>query len=301
MSFRKIQIIDPSTVTNPDSGFIYLGYSNSGLWEKDEFGNVNYIQSGITYLTIVTGSTSSGTSGNNATAGTSGVNGTSGINGTSGKTGKDGTSGTSSSSGFSGTGGSSGTSGKTGTSGTSSSSGTGGSSGSSGSSGVDGTFFGSSGSSGLSGGYGAATRMWIFTGDTMPSALSGHFYGIGTGGFDMGLLTEIRINKNDIDGTNLLSWLTAWRLGTVKIESFNDLSNAVIYNVNTIPSTLGNVVIITGLTSYNSGFSLIEGQKYLISYIPHGGTSGITEDVIVDQPGGTWTLHFVAGLYVGKT
>ena len=204
---------------------------------------INYFNSGVTAGTSGT----SGIDGTNGTSGTSGIgsSGTSGFGsaGTSGFSGTSGITGTNGSSGITGTAGSSGSSASSGTSGSSGTNGT------SGSSGVDGTFYGSSGTSGFSG-YGAATRVWIFTGDTTLS--SGYFYGTGSGGFDLGLLTEIWINKNDINGINLLNWLTSWQSGVIKIENIDDLSNSAVYHIDVIPQIAGNTVIISGLTSYTS-------------------------------------------------
>ena len=275
MSFIKIQRIDPKTISNPDPGHIYVGQDMStsgfsGFWQKDEWGNIFYIDC-----------FSGGTAGNAGTSGTSGVDGTfygssgtagtAGTGGTSGKTGISGTSGTAGSSGKTGTSGTTGTSGSTGTSGTSGW-GTSGSSGLNGSSGVDGNFYGSSGTSGI-GGYGAATRVWIFSGDTTPD--EGYFYGIGPAGYDLGFLNKIVINKRDIDAVNLINWLSVWNNGIVKIENVNDLSNSAIYSLtNCTPQITGNTITISGLTAYNSGYSLIEGQKYFISYIPSGSGGG---------------------------
>ena len=66
----------------------------------------------------------------------------------------------------------------------------------------------------------------------------------------------------------------------IKIENVSNLSNSAIYHVNSVtPYVVGNVIIISGLTAYNVGYSLIEGESYFISYIPSGygtaGTSGI--------------------------
>jgi hypothetical protein len=271
MSFKKIQKISPFIIDNPDSGFIYLGQDDYGLWEKDEWGNVFYIQSGNTYITVITSSTSSGTSGSSGRDGSSGKDGTFGTSGSSGRGGLSGTSG-SSGIGTNGTSGSSGVTGTSGSSGSSGKSGTSGSSGSSGSSGKDGIFYGSSGTSGM-GGYGAATRVWIFSGNTLP--LDGYFYGIGYGGYDLGLLYEIRLNKRDLNSTNLINWLMCWNTGILKIENVNDLSNSVIYELNASPYLIGNDVVISGLTALNTGGSLIENQQYYISFIPSKFLSGI--------------------------
>ena len=54
MSFRKIQIIDPRTISPPDSGNIYLGQDSYGLWEMDETGKWWYVGfgTGITNIAI---------------------------------------------------------------------------------------------------------------------------------------------------------------------------------------------------------------------------------------------------------
>lgn len=300
MSFKKIQIIDPHTINNPEQGYIYLGQDDVGLWEKDENGNIFYIQSGITNVIYVTGSTSSGTSGLNGTSGTSGKDGGIGTSGTSGKTGTNGTSG-SSTSGTSGSSGTNGTSGSSGTSGTAGSSGT---SGSSGSSGKDGDFYGSSGTngtSGWSGGYGSATRCWINTSDANPDDT--YFFGwnstLSTN--NLSVLEYIILNKIDIDKQNLSLWISIWNNGLLKIENREDFSNFGIYSVNTIPLPIGgNIFKIAGLTCLAANGQLVENDSYYISFISV--TSGLTEDVVVAKDGGgTWILHFQNGLYIGKT
>ena len=299
MSFKKIQIIDPQTINNPEQGYIYLGQDTIGLWEKNEYGQIIYIQSGITNVIYVTGSTSSGTSGFSGSSGLSGSSGKDGISGSSGKGGATGTSGTSGNS-TSGTSGMNGTSGSSGSNGNSGSSGT---SGSSGSSGKDGNFYGSSGmsgSSGWSGGYGSATRCWFCTGFINPNDT--YFFGwndaLSTN--NLSVLEYIILNKNDADGQNLSLWINIWANGLLKIENRGDFSNFGIYSVNTTPLPIGNTFKIAGLTCLAANGQLVENDSYYISFIPV--TSGSTEDVIVAKDGGgTWILHFQNGLYIGKT
>jgi hypothetical protein len=264
MSFIKIEKIDPNIINNPDIGHIYLGQDSIGLWEKDEYGNITYILSGNTYITInnltgitynTTGSTSSGTSGTSG-FGTSGTSGKSGISGTFGTSGSSalGTSGTS---GF-------------GTSGSSGSSSTSGESGSSGTSGKDGNFFGSSGSSatsGWSGGYGASTRRWIFSGNTIPEA--NYFFGWSETylNSNLGVLEYILLNKIDFDEQNLYYWLVTWDIGILKIENREDFSNFGLYKINTTPIIIGNTIKITNLMCLASNGSLIENKDYYISFI----------------------------------
>ena len=291
MSFRKIQNIDPFSINSPEAGHIYLGHDSFGLWEKYEDGTVWYIQSGVTNIILITGSTSSGTSGFNGTSGTSGKDGN-GTSGTSGKTGTTGTSGTSSSSGISG---SSGSSGKTGTTGTSGSSGF---TGTSGSSGVDGIFYGSSGTSGYSGGYGGATRVWKFS-DTILPPMGGFWGGndLFPGNYSLSLINKVYINTTDLDSQPEDNWLNTWITGTLKIENKYDASIFGIYSLwnasNTKPSLTQN--LITGFTCLTSNGNLVNDNDYFISFVNSG--NGMTKDVLID---GT-TLHFVNGLFIGDS
>ena len=285
MSFKKIQKIDPSLVNNPESGFMYLGYSDTGLWEKTETGQVSYIQSGNTYINIITGSTSSGTSGVVGTSGTSGTDGGIGTSGTAGKSGKDGTSGssgngTSGTSGITGTSGTSstsGTSGKTGSSGTGGSSGTdgGGSSGTSGSSGSSGEN-GSSGTSGIDGAYGGSTRRWVL--DLSSSVpVDGKVY-ISAISDRLDMLNYIRVNKKDADGNTLTGWLDTWGVGLLNVEDRRNLSTFGLYSLTTgsTISKIGNFYEINGVTILSaSNISLIDGSEILISFdYSSGGISG---------------------------
>ncbi len=112
MSFKKIQLISPLDIDNPEEGYIYFGRDGFGLWEKYSNGYYSYITTGTTATGTAGTAGSSGKDGldgsfmgSSGTSGSSGLTGTSGIAGSSGKDGKSGTTGTS------------GTSGKTGTSG----------------------------------------------------------------------------------------------------------------------------------------------------------------------------------------
>jgi hypothetical protein len=304
MSFIKIQKIDPASITPPESGNIYLGQDDKGLWELDEYGNITHIQSGITYLTLVTGSTSSGTSGVNGTFGTSGIDGGDGTAGTSGKSGLSGTSGTSGI-------GSSGTGGKTGSSGSSGYTGTSGFSGSSGSSGIDGNFYGSSGTSGYSGGYGGASRVWQFSTLSLPPA--GTFWaGNDTypGNYSLSLVNKLKISTSDLDSQLEDNWLNTWVTGTLKIESKSDASIFGIYNLSLTSNTKPTITVnlISGFTNLTSNGNLVLGEDYFISFIQSGvggaGTSGSSgkdgqvigidyylDDILSDLSGTTYELN----------
>ncbi len=292
MSFRKIQKIDPYTIDNPDAGHVYLGQDSYGLWEKDEHGNVWYIQSGNTYITVIENPTTSGTSGVNGMMGSSGKDGDVGTSGTSGKSGLSGTSGTSgdgtsgtSGMGTSGTSGMSGSSGNgtSGLSGSSGKDGINGSSGENGSSGISG-LNGTSGTSGIDGGYGASTRRWILnldntipnTGDTYISATSNR----------LDMLNYIRIHKIDSDNNLLTGWLDTWNIGILKIEDRRNLNIFGIYNVSSVIKT-GNFYEISPNVMSASSDSLSNNDELLISFIEIGyfvsggtmgssGTSGIS-------------------------
>jgi hypothetical protein len=277
MSFIKIERIDPNIINNPDAGHIYLGQDSIGLWEKDEYGNITYILSGNTYITInnftgitynITGSTSSGTSGTSGfgTSGTSGKSGISGTFGTSGSSG-DGTSGSSATSGTSAIG-SSGSSGNTGTSG---------------SSGVDGSFYGSSGTSGYSGGYGGATRVWKFT-TTIPNLpcqlipITPQLPPMGTfwagndsyvGNLNLALVNKLVINTTDLDGQSLDNWLNMWVTGLLKIEEKNNASIFGIYNFESVSNTKPFITVnlISGFTCLAGNGNLINNTDYFISFV----------------------------------
>jgi hypothetical protein len=289
VSFRKFQIISPQDIGCPEDGHVYLGRDNVGFWEK--YSNCEWVY-------IITGSTTgSGTSGTSGSPGSSGLNGeflgssgssgepglvgSSGTSGSSGKSGTDGTVGTSGSSGLTGT---SGTSGKTGTSGSSGSSG---STGTSGSSGKDGNFYGSSGSSGTSGvsGYGGSARKWTFSTSSYPT-VDGTFYSSFYSPIGLNLLDYIKINQKDADGELVEDWINSWRDGILKIEQYGDASKFGIYSIisgittNTKPGI--SWFLISGMTFYNSNGSLMNGQDYLISYVPIGkGTSGTSGTSII--------------------
>lgn len=278
MSFKKIQIINADDIGNPETGHIYLGRDNFGLWEKKSDGFWHYISTGST------GTGSSGTSGvdgifygTNGTAGSSGTSGTSsfGSSGTSGRDGNTSTSGTSGSSGTSGFGtsgtsgssGSSGTSGIDGTSGSSGKSGTSGSSGSSGSSG----FTGSSGTSGINSGYGGATRLWVFTGSTEP--MSGQFYANSIEYFNsknLDLIDYISINTNDHDGQDLENWIKHWNTGILKIEEWDNMGVFGIYTGTTSTKSTGNTYELTDFNFYSGNGTLTEGNRYLVSFVHSG-------------------------------
>ena len=275
MSFKKIQLIDPNTIGCPESGHIYFGRDDKGLWEKYSDCGVNYITTGST-----SGSGTNGTSGssgrdgvdgiNLGTSGTSGKNGTSGVSGTSGTSGKEGTSGTNGSSGSSGITGTSGSSGigTSGSSGLTGSSGTSGLTGTAGSSGVDGNFYGSSGTSGFSGGYGGAARKWISTYSSGPS--NNCFYGTSSlGGYNFTSLTQIVINKTDADNQPLQYWLRTWLKGILKIERRDDLTNFGIYLIDTTPIEVGNIftINISGGNCIGGNGAIIDNNEYLISFI----------------------------------
>ena len=287
MSFIKIQKINPNSISSPDVGNIYLGQDNIGLWEKDEFGNITYVQSGNTYNTFITGSTSSGTSGINGSSGKDGV--FLGSSGTSGKTGINGTVGTSGSSGNSSAG-TSGTTGVSGSSGTSSTSGTSsfgssGLSGSSGSSGQNG--FGSSGTSGFSGidgGYGGTARLWIFTGDTTPNQNCFNAYNNTYSSNDLSLIEYIRINQRDADNQDIDGWLNTWNTGLLKIEERRNAGNFGIYIISSGTTKIGlDIYQMMDFTIASGNGNLVNGEEYLISFVHSigdinfysGGTSGI--------------------------
>lgn len=294
MSFIKIQKIDPSQISIPDSGFVYLGQDSNGMWNLDEYGNITYIQSGITYINLITitGNTSSGTSGQNGTFGTSGVNG---LNGTQGTSGRSGVSGTSGSSGQ-GTSGSTGSSGSSGI-GSSGSSGIG-SSGSSGSSGVDGNFLGSSGTSGWSGGYGGATRCWQFSTSGLPNM--GTFWaGNNTypDNYSLSLVNRLLISIDDSDSQSETGWLSTWVSGTLKLENKSDASNFGIYNLDSATNISNPVYnLISGFTCLSSNSDLVNNQEYLISFIGQSVT-GITQNVVISGV----TLHFVNGIFMSSS
>ena len=307
MSFKKIQKISPQTINNPEQGYIYLGQDDFGLWEKDEVGNVWYIQSGITNIIFVTGSTSSGTSGLGA-SGSSGLSGTFGTSGSSGKTGVNGTSGTSGING-SGTSGSSGISGSLGTSGTSGF-GTSGISGSSGVDGIDGSsgtsstsgtsgWNGSSGTSAIDGGYGGSTRRWILDlVNKTPSDGNVYISGI-TNRLD--LLEYIRINKIGADNDILSGWMDSWSGGTLTIEVRRDLSIFGIYSIESV-SRLGNFYQIDNFIILSaSDVSLSDGMELLISFIP--GVSNITGTYNFDGSdiGTVYSMNIVNGIVTSIT
>ena len=278
MSFKKLQIISPLDIGNPEEGHIYFGRDNLGLWEKYPNGASVYVITG--------GTTGAGTSGSSGKAGSSGVdggfygssgssgnngfNGSSGTSGSSGKSGTDGTSGSSGSSGWTGT---SGTSGKTGSSGSSGSSGI---TGTNGSSGKDGNFYGSSGSSGSSGvtgGYGGSSRRWTFTTSNTPIS-TGYFnaYGNSYGFYD---IKYIKINQEDSDSQLVDNWLNSWKNGVLKIEKWGDASIFGIYSILTGVTTndqfgTNSYITISGLTCYDGNGLLVNGVDYLISYVPTG-------------------------------
>ena len=302
MSFKKIQIIDPKTINPPEAGNIYLGQDSYGLWEMDETGKWWYVGfgTGITNIAItnyyynsgVTSGTAgtSGTSGKNGTNGTSGVGGssgtsgvgsagTSGFNGTSGMNGTSGTASTSGTSGTNGTSGSSATSGTSGN-GTSGTSGNG-TSGTSGSSGRDGNGTGgTSGSSGIDGGFGAATRMWTFSTNTIPNA--GLFYGYGHfySSYDLSVLDDIIINQRDSYNIDLPNWLQTWTNGILKIEEWGNQGNFGIYFIQSGTTFLNKIGLdkyqFTGFTVYNANGVLTLGKNYLISFIESGISGGGT-------------------------
>lgn len=155
MSILKLKIQDFREVSTPRAGWKFLGYDTSGgtlqygaLAEMNEFGDIYYIESGVTTGMSGTAGTS-GISGGGGSSGTSSTSGTSGIKGNTGSPGTGGSSGTSGANGvFLGTNGSSGTGGTSGLS--YGSSGTSGS-GSSGTSGYGSSGTSGSGSSGTSG------------------------------------------------------------------------------------------------------------------------------------------------------
>jgi hypothetical protein len=280
MSFIKIQKIDPTTISFPEYGSVYLGQDNFGLWEMDDT-HWWYIQSGI-----ILNSSSSGTSGVNGTSGPSGKDGTFlGSSGTSGKSGISGTVGTSGSSGNSsaGTSGVNGTSGSAGTSGfgTSGSSGVKGSSGisgSSGSSGFDGSngTSGSSGISGIDGGYGGATRKWVLNlSNSIP--LTGNTF-ISANVNQLSSLNYIRIHRIDGDGDLMEGWLSTWNIGLFKIEDRINLSIVGIYIIHSgsTISKIGNFFEISNVSIVSGYGNIIDGNEYLISFVQYGiGGSGV--------------------------
>jgi hypothetical protein len=280
MSFIKIQRIDPTTISNPDPGHIYVGQDlsvtgfgngTSGFWQKDEWGQIFYINSG--------------TGGGTGTSGSSGVDGTFyGSSGSSGNGGTNGTSGISGRSGSFGTSGSSGSSGLTGTSGTSSTAGTSstsGKTGTSGSSGVDGTFYGSSGTSGYDGGYGGATRVWKFSYNT-PNPAGGRFiagndyYPLN---YSLSLVNKIIINTTDLDNQQVDNWLNSWITGTLKIEDKLNASVFGIYSLSSVSNSKPSITLnlISGFTMLSSSIDdLIDDRDYFISFVAGGsGSSGV--------------------------
>lgn len=302
MSFKKIQLIEPSTIGNPDINHVYLGQDTNGLWEKNSLGVIWYVQSGLT-----TGNGSSGTAGTSGqdgsflgTHGTSGTSGTSGKTGSSGTSGRDGTSGTSGSSGSSGFTGSSGTSGL-GSSGTSGSSGK---TGTSGSSGVDGIFYGSSGTSGSSGlsGYGGSARRWIFTTNTSPTT-SGTFY---ANNIDFNNVTFIRLNVNDADAQDIENWIHTWIDGIIKIEKWGDASKFGLYQINYGVTTNYNytvsIIEINGLSIINCNDILEDGKDYIISFV-NSGILYLTPKIFsgVGSPVGVVTPGKIGDLYVNTS
>ena len=98
MSFKKIQIIDPNTISAPEQGNIYLGYDGIGTWEMDDTGKWWYIGigTGNTTINVTNNYFGDGTAGTSGASGSSGKNG-SGSSGTSGGVGSSGTSGVGSS------------------------------------------------------------------------------------------------------------------------------------------------------------------------------------------------------------
>ena len=296
MSFRKIQKIDPRTISAPDAGNVYLGQDLNGLWEMDETGkwwyigfgtgttiiNNYYYNSGVTAGTSgtsgingtngtsgISGVGSSGTSGDGS-AGTSGFSGTSGINGTGGTSGLNGTSSTGGTSGTSGNG----TSGTSGTSSTSGTSGTGSTGGTSGSSASDGSS-GTSGTSGIDGAYGAATRRWLLDYSSVIPA-NGKIY-ISTTSDQLDLINYLNINTVDADnvflGWWLESWLQSWNKGAtgiLKIEDRRNLSVVGVYlvdNNSIITHPFSAYYHIQNITTLAAGGILVDGREYLISFI----------------------------------
>ena len=301
MSFRKIQLIDPTKIGNPEPNYVYLGQDSNGLWEKNDLGVIWYVQSGLT-----TGAGSSGTAGTSGqdgsflgthgTSGTSGTSGNSGSSGTSGRDGTSGTSGTSGSSGESGTSGTSGTSGSSGetgssgTSGTSGSSGITGTSGSSGSSGDQGPSgsSGTSGSSGLDGAYGGATRRWIYD-NSNPIPSNGKVY-FNTN--NLGTLSYLRVNKTDADNGVLTSWLNSWNsTGLLKVEDRYNLSIFGIYYVSGGSTVVGNSYQVSVSVIYSASGNATNDENYLISFVSSG--IGITNE-------GGYLSDFIAGESLSK-
>jgi len=291
MSFKKIQLISPLNIGNPEDGYIYFGRDDFGLWEKYSNGYYSYITTGTTASGTAGTAGSSGKDGidgsfmgSSGTSGTSGLTGTSGISGSSGKDGKSGTSGTS---GTTGTTGTSGSSGITGTSGTTGSSGI---TGTSGSSGLDGNFYGSSGTSGSSGlgSYGGSARRWTFSTSAYPS--QGYFYAYGSN-YDLTNIDYVRINEKDADGKDVSNWLSSWTNGILKIELYQDLSVFGIYSILTGTTTNTNPVLyvyqISGLTLYSASGMLSDGEDYIISYVPSSINNYINSQTTTLQGTGT--------------
>lgn len=286
MSFKKIELIKPEDIGRPESGYAYFGRDSQGYWDKIDSGEITRL--GIEG-SFGLGAGSSGTSGKDGvdgeflgSSGTSGNDGSSGVNGahgSSGRTGTHGTSGLSGINGTSGTGGLSGTSGTSGSSGLSGTSGTSGLTGSSGTSsnGSSGTSSnGSSGTSGIDGSYGAATRLWLFTNDEGTAYVDSYFYT--SGSTDLSIVNGIIINVIDYDNSSLDNWINTWNNGLLKIEKFGNPSIFGIYN-GILSTQIGNTYHLTNLTTLN-GYSgldgLIEGDKYLISFIKSGDGSGLS-------------------------
>jgi hypothetical protein len=312
MSFKKLQLISPNDIGCPDDGHIYLGRDSVGLWEKYSNCEWVYIVTGGT-----TGAGTSGSSGSDGTSGKDGIffgssgasgdNGSSGTDGTSGTSGKNGNDGTSGTSGASGTAGTSGTSGKEGTSGTSGISGSSGVSGNDGSSGIstDGSsgtsgLTGSSGTSGIDGFYGGATRLWTFYDTQDPNW--GEFYSSGV--TDLSLINNLIINNLDYDNQDVGNWLSTWTNGLLKIEKWRDPSIFGIYDgcISTVYSP-GRYKIYN-INQLNSNGSLVNGEKYLISFVktsvPSYAPSLIftTDDITLN---GTNHTVIVSGATTGST
>jgi len=314
MSFSKIQLINPWDIGCPEYGFIYFGRNGSGYWEKKNDCEWYYLIFSDTGSTSGSTSGSSGvdgwfygSSGRSGTSGTSGKNGISGTSGNDGTSGIDGSSGMSGSSGINGSSGKSGSNGESGSSGSSGSSGTSGSSGANGSSGINGTSgtngpSGSSGIDGLNGGYGCATRRWIYDGmNPIPS--NGK---INSNDTIFGILTQITINKYDADGSLLNNWINSWMTttGILKIEERYDQSVFGMYLVHSgDTTTIGSTGYkLSGFTTYSANGAMTIGKEYLISFVSSMIDFGITENIVVAKDGGgTWTLYFRNGLYIGKT
>lgn len=292
MSFKKIQLIDPNNIGNPDAGHIYFGRDEIGLWEKYPNGYFVHITTGITTGGSSGVSGRDGTDGINGTFygssgtdGADGIYGSSGRSGSSGKSGVDGINGTAGTSGTSGKSGSSGRSGSSGSSGRSGSSGSSGIGGVNGSSGVDGNFYGTSGSSGYSGGYGAATRLWLASNNTPP--ISSKIYGTSSTytGQDFQLIDKIVINRKDYNNNTLTNWINTWNNGILKIEDRNNPTNFGLYNLtNGYEYSGGGYFTFTGITCISGYGIMIEDHEYLVSFINSShGSSGISNNKTYSQ------------------